>query len=430
MTRLLATGGADAVGAVLVGDELLLGSVADTNGAWLARELTVRGVRLTEMVVVPDDPERIATAVAGLSTRVGSVVVSGGIGPTSDDRTREALARVSHSELVLDDRAVQAITEWTTRRGRTPDAEQLRMARRPSTADIMLNPLGSAPGVRLELGGCVVYAVPGVPAELVTMVTDIVVPDLLSRSGPRTPLRSVSVEVALLGEPSVARRLAAVERAISGDAAVEIAYLARPAHVSVRVTVRDADEDRADAALQRWARQVRDALGEHVIGVDGTTLPQAVVGALVARHQTVAAAESLTGGGVLAALTSVPGASAVVRGGVTAYATDVKSAVLGVPSDLLKQRGSVDPTVAVQMAERVRDLMGSDWGVSTTGVAGPAAVGEHPPGVVFAAVVGPRTTRTRHLDLPGDRERVRRMSAAHVLDELRLCVEGRNAQAP
>lgn len=420
MTALLAGGGADAVGVVLVGDELLLGSVGDTNGAWLARTLTQAGLRLVESVVVPDDVDRIAGAVASLAARVGSVIVSGGIGPTSDDLTREALADLAGCALVYDDTAVAAITDWHAARSRTPTAAVLRMARRPTRGTMLVNPEGSAPGVRLDLDGCVVYAVPGVPSELVAMVTSAVLDDIVERSGPREPLRSVSLEVALLGESAVVGLLTEVEEGIAEEPSTDLAYLARPAHVSVRVSVRDADNARAARRLATWEGRLREALGEHVIGRDGTTLAEAVVSALVGAGGTVSAAESLTGGGVAAALTAVPGSSAIVRGSVTAYATDIKASVLGVPSGLLAERGPVDSDVAAAMAEGVRALMGSDWGLATTGVAGPEPVGALQPGCVHVAVSGPDGVSGRELSLPGGRARVRALTTAHVLNDLRL----------
>ena len=420
MTGLLSSGGPDAVGVVLVGDELLLGTVADTNGSWLGRVLVDDGLRVVETCAVPDDVTSIAEAVRRLGARVGTVVVSGGLGPTSDDLTREALAHVSGSALIDDPSAVAAITQWYEARGREPSAAVMRMARRPGAAQIMLNPSGSAPGLLLTVGDATVYAVPGVPGELRSMVTDVVLPDLRRRRPRSSPLLSTSVEVALLGESAVVSMLADVEAAAAEDASVDIAYLARPAHVSVRVSVADDDGQRARRRLGEWEARVTAALGRHVMGRDGVTLPEVVVAALVSSGSTVATAESLTGGAVAAALTSVPGASQVVRGGLVTYATDLKASMLGVPSDLLAERGPVDEAVAVAMAVGVRRSVAADWGVATTGVAGPDPVGAHAPGHVHVAVSGPGGETTRTLDLPGDRARVRRLSVAHALDELRL----------
>lgn len=421
MTRLLAPGGPDAVAVLLVGDELLLGTVADTNGAWLARSLTSAGLRVVAVETVPDDVGRIADAVARLSGRAGSVIVSGGIGPTSDDLTREALAAVAGCELVEDDAAAAAILQVMARYGRRATPEVMRMARRPTCGSMIVNPVGSAPGVRLALQDSVVYAMPGVPSELRSML-EAVVPDLLARAGPLSRLHSATVEVSLLGESSVSRLLGEVEADVARRPDVDLAYLARPARVSVRVTVRAgraADSADATKALQGWLARVTAALGEHVLGPEGTTLAQAVVESLARCGQTVAAAESLTAGAVVRELTTVPGSSSVVRGGVTAYATELKTTLLDVAEDLLAAHGPVHPDVALAMAHGVRRRLGATWGLATTGVAGPDPVGDHLPGEVHVAVAGEDEADVRSLQLPGDRERVRTLASAHVLDRLR-----------
>jgi nicotinamide-nucleotide amidase len=419
MTALLGPGGPDALAVLLVGDELLLGTVRDSNAAWLARTATAAGLRTTLVEIVPDVPERITEAVLRATGRADSVVVSGGIGPTSDDLTREALAAACGCALVRDEPAAATIEAWFARQGRNAGPAVMRMARRPECADMIANPTGTAPGIRLVLDGVAVYAVPGVPAELRAMVDAVVLPDIVGRAGLGEPTLSRTVEVALLGESAVTSLLHEVETAIAADPTADLAYLARPAHVTVRVSVRDAPQA-ARPRLLSYLAEVRAALGEHVVGEEGTTLAQAVVESLTERGETVATAESLTGGGVAREITTVPGSSAVLRGGVVAYAADLKVSLLGVPADLLVDPGVVSAEVAARMAIGVRAVTGADWGLATTGVAGPDAVGAHPPGEVYVAVAGPTGTVTRRLDVPGERARVRLMSAAHALNLLRL----------
>lgn len=419
MTDLLSRGGPDAVAVLLVGDELLLGSVADTNGAWLAQVLRAEGLRVVDLAIVPDDVARIAQALRRVVGWVGSVVVSGGLGPTSDDLTRQALAAACGCDLVTDDAAAAAIRSWFAGRGRPTPAGVLRMAQRPACATVLLNPHGSAPGVAVEIDGSLVYAVPGVPAELRSMVSAAVLPAVLTRVGLPTPTVSTSLEVALLGESAVAARLADVEAEVAGDPSSDVAYLARPAHVSVRFSVRHDTAEAARQRLEQLATRAEAALGADVMGRDGVTLAEVVLAALQERGQTVATAESLTGGGVAAALTAVPGSSLAVRGGLVAYATDVKASRLGVDPDLLARHGPVHPQVAQAMAEGARRLLAADWAVATTGVAGPDPVGEHPAGEVYVAVRGAATGRVRALRLPGPRRWVQRLSVAHGLDLLR-----------
>ncbi len=422
MTHLLSSGGPDAVGVLLVGDELLLGTVTDSNGAWLARTLTAAGLRVVEVCVVPDDVDRIVPALRRLAGLGGGVVVSGGIGPTSDDLTREALALACGCDLVTDVEAAQAIEAWFAAQGRTPPPSVLRMAQRPSCAAMLANPRGSAPGVVVRVGAGTVYAVPGVPAELRAMVTDAVLPALLAGAGKVPATATCSLEVALLGESSVAARLAGVEAEVAGDPTVDVAYLARPAHVSVRLSVRRDPPREAERRLAELVEAAQAALGADLMGRDGVSLAEVVLAALGGRQATVATGESLTGGRVAAALTAVPGASLSVRGGLVSYVSDVKADLLGVDPGLLTRTGAVHADVAAAMAAAARRVLGADWGVATTGVAGPDAVGAHPSGEVYVAVDGPRTARVRPLRLPGDRGFVQRMSVAHALDLLRRCL--------
>ena len=433
MRRLLGPGGRDAVAVLLVGDELLLGSVADTNGAWLARACTSAGLRVASLEVVPDDTDLVATAVQRRAGAVGTIVLSGGIGPTSDDVTRDALARACGCPLVRDAEAEAAIAGWFASHGRRVPAAALRMAERPACGRMVLNPHGSAPGVALEVGGTLVYAVPGVPGEMRSMVADAVLPDVLARTGQLQPTLSASVEVALLGESAVAARLAEVEAEVAADPAVDLAYLARPAHVSVRVSVRASDPDAARARLDDLVARAEVALGSDVMGRDGVTLPSALLDLLLARRQTLACAESLTGGGVCAALTSVPGSSAVVRGGVGAYSADPKRDLLGVDPALIEAHGTVHPEVAEQMALGVRSRLGAHWGLATTGVAGPDGLDGHEPGEVHLAVAGPSVLRSSTVRLPGDRRRVQRLAVAHTIDLLRhslLAAGARESRPP
>jgi nicotinamide-nucleotide amidase len=424
VTGLLAQGGADAVAVVLVGDELLLGSVADTNGAWLARTVAAHGLRMVSVQVVPDEVGRISEAVHRVAGTVGTVVLSGGIGPTSDDLTREALARACGCALVPDESARQAIRAWFAARGRGVPTTAWRMAQRPQCAAMVVNQSGSAPGVALELDGSWVVALPGVPSELRAMVGSTVLPQALARAGDRPPTVSTCLEVALLGESAVAARLADLEAAVRDDASVDVAYLARPAHVSVRLSVRGESLERSQRRVEALAAQARDALGPDVVGVDGASGAGVVLAELTTRRQTLACAESLTGGQVSADLTAVPGASLVLRGAVVTYATELKQTLAAVPTHLLEQQGPVDLQVALAMAQGVRARLGADWGLATTGVAGPDPVGVHPPGEVYVAVCGPDSHRVRSLRLPGDRERVRRLAAAHAVDLLRRAVFG------
>lgn len=366
------------VAVVAVGDELLLGAVVNTNLARLGRALAAAGLELVGGYEVGDDPARIAAAVRQALAAADAVVVSGGLGPTSDDRTPDALAALAG----------------------------------PTGPRRLPNAVGTADGLALEVVGRPVYAVPGVPAELDAMVAAVVVPELRARAGDPPPLLTRQLRVAATGEPTVARLLAPLEAAL--PAGLRPAYLASPGEILVRFTGRR-PEVLADAVARAAA-----LLGDRVSGLDDETLPATVLRLLGERGASLAVAESLTGGRVLATLVDVPGASAVLRGGVVAYATAVKHDVLGVDAALLARGGAVQPEVAAAMAAGVRTRLGASHGVATTGVAGPDPQDGHPPGTVHLAVAGPdRPPVTASPALRGDRDRIRALAVVHALDLLR-----------
>lgn len=411
---------------VCVGDELLTGDVVNGNAAWLGQVLLAGGFEVTRSVVVGDDEEETAGAVREGLARAGAVVLTGGLGPTSDDRTRSALARLAGVPLRRDAGAERRLRSWFAERGHRLPQAALRQADVPEGAELLANPTGSAPGILLERPEGPVYALPGVPAELRVMVASAVLPDLRRRAGTAGGLAVRVVRTALVGESLVAARLAGFERGVAGTDGLRVAYLAEPGEVRVRLTAHGDTPGAAERAVASAAGQVAALLGDVVVDGDGAGPAEVVHRALVARGQTVACAESLTGGQLAEALTDTPGASATMRGGVVAYATDLKAALLGVDEGLLQRRGAVDPAVAVAMAGGVAPRLDADWGVATTGVAGPDRQDGRPVGEVHVAVAAPAaglTVVTSHR-FAGDRGRVRRLAVVAALDLLRRTLAG------
>jgi nicotinamide-nucleotide amidase len=384
----LGSRGPDVVAVVLVGDELLLGDVMDVNGVWLGQRLAHEGFRVISSAQVPDDDVAIAIAIRRALEDAPTVVLTGGLGPTSDDRTEAALDTV------------------------------------PGVKRAMSNPVGSASGVRLEHAEGVVYAVPGVPREMRTIVDQFVVPDLLNRAGQLPVVRRRSLRVVGLTESQATSRLAALEEQLHRDSGASIAYLPSPGELEIRLTVRRTDDGASAAvAVESYVADAARALGAHLYGLDDESLAAVVIRGLTSGPATCATAESLTGGALGAALTDVPGASAVYRGGVVAYATHLKERLLGVPVDHLAAHGAVDARTAVLMAQGVRAQLGADYGVATTGVAGPDEQEGKPPGTVFVATAGPgHSAVVSSLLLTGDRDTVRRLTVVHALDLARRVV--------
>ncbi|HEX6420309.1 MAG TPA: competence/damage-inducible protein A [Acidimicrobiales bacterium] len=404
---------------VAVGTELLLGQIVDTNSAWLGEQLALAGIDRTHGQTVGDNLERIVGALELALSRADAVIVCGGLGPTQDDITREAIAAVMGVPLVTDDDVADRILERFAARGRRMPANNLRQALVPRGATAVADPQpGTAPGLICPLGDKVVYAVPGVPHEMRDIVLGAVLPDLARRAGTVAVIRSRTLRTWGDSESGLAERLAEHMRELdgAGPGAPTLAFLASGIEgLKVRITVKADDEATAARLLADEEKIVRDLVGDIVFGVDDETMEHAVAARLVARGLTLAVAESLTGGLVASRLVEAPGASDWFRGGVVSYAPEVKFSVLGVPEGPV-----VSGQAAAAMATGVRDLLGADVGLGVTGVAGPTSLEGHPPGTVhLGAVVGDGDPATTSVRLPGDRLRVRQFACISLLDMLR-----------
>lgn len=398
-----------------VGDELLLGDVVNSNAAWLGSELAAVGAPVVHSSMVGDDVERIVVALRRALEDADVVLACGGLGPTVDDLTRSAVAEVARVPLERQPALEEALRARFAEYGYTsfPDAV-MQQADVPRGATVLDNPVGSAPGLRLELGDQLLFALPGPPHELAAVMSGGVLSELAGRSGSVVVTRTL--HCAGLGESGVAE---VVERAIQIPDGVALAYLAGGALVRVRLTTAAPDRSTADEVLRPLVERAADALGDAVFGRDADTLAAVVVDGLLSSGRTVAVAESLTAGLLGATLTEVPGSSAVFRGGVQVYATDLKASLAGVPEAVLAEHGAVSPETAAALAEGVRDRLGASYGVGLTGVAGPDPQEGHPPGTLHVALAGPSSTRHRGLRVPGDRQRVRLMAVTTALDLLR-----------
>ncbi|MBK5305139.1 MAG: CinA family nicotinamide mononucleotide deamidase-related protein [Frankiaceae bacterium] len=392
---------------VAVGDELLLGDTVNTNASWLGGQLARVGVQVVASTMVGDDLPRMQVALRRALQDAEVVIVTGGLGPTSDDVTREAIAAVAGVELVRDAELVQELTDRFAAYGYAMPAQVLQQADVPVGGTALHNPVGSAPGLRLEVGERVVYALPGPPHELQAVIA-VVLDELGARSG--SVLRTHTVHTSGLGEPTVAEL---VEQAVAVPAGVALAYLAGGGAVRVRFTGTD------DDVLRRLADEAAAVLGDHVWGRDGDRLDEVVHRALAARQATVAVAESLTGGLIGAALSRLPGSSSTFRGSAVVYATDLKETLAGVPGPLLAAAGAVSAETAGALAAGARERLGATYGIGATGVAGPSEQEGQPVGTVFLAVSGPSGAVVRTLRLPGDRDRVRALAVTMALDLLR-----------
>ncbi len=414
-----------------VGTELLLGQIADTNSAWLGEHLAANGVASHFHQAVGDNHDRIVLALRTTLARSDGVIMCGGLGPTQDDISREAIAEVMGVELVRNEAIVDLIAGFFEARGRTMTANNARQADVPQGATIIPQVAGTAPGLICPLGNKVIYAVPGVPYEMAEMFERAILPDLRARmteAGDEGIIASRVLRTWGASESGLAEALQDRIDALDANGDVTLAFLASGIEgIKVRITARARTHDDVTALLDKEEAEVRRAiderLGDIIFGVDEESMEVAVANRLIARGLTFGVAESLTGGLIASRLVNVPGASAWFRGGVVAYDSQVKFDVLGVPPGPV-----VTEAAAAAMAEGAARVTGSDVGLGITGVAGPEDQEGVAPGTVFVGLSLPgEPAQTRELRVPGDRERVRQYGAISALDLLRRALDAQSA---
>jgi len=400
---------------VAVGTELLLGQIVDTNSTWIGEQLALRGIEHLRQTKVGDNRGRIVEVLRESLERADAVIVCGGLGPTQDDITREALAEVMGVELERHDELVEHIRDLFARRGRAMPDNNLRQADVPAGATAIEQRVGTAPGLICPVGDRVVYAVPGVPHEMREMLERAVLPDIERRAGVRQVFVSRTLRTWGESESRIAELLAPRIDALDGTGNPTIAFLASGIEgIKVRLTARAATAPAAAELLDAEEAEVRAVLGDLVFSGDDEPMEAVVGNLLLERGLTVAVAESLTGGLVASRMVSVPGSSGWFRGGVVAYDSQVKYDLLGVPEGPV-----VSEVAVVAMADGVRRLLGADVGLATTGVAGPTEQEGHPPGTVWLGVALGDDVDAVQIRLPGDRDRIRQMTVISLVDRLR-----------
>jgi nicotinamide-nucleotide amidase len=397
-----------------VGTELLLGQIVDTNSAWIGEQLAESGIDSYEHRVIGDNQGRIVAAIRDLLSRADALVICGGLGPTQDDLTRDAIAEVMGVKLVRHDELVEQIAQMFNARSRDMPENNLRQADIPEGGEAIPNPIGTAPGLLCEVDGKVIYAVPGVPYEMQLMITSQVLPDLRRRAGDVATIVSRSLKTWGTSESGLAEMIA---HRVDEQTNPTIAFLARGIEgLVVRITAKAASEPEARALVEAEEAHLRSILGDLVFAVDDETMEQAVLNRLMNRGWTLGVAESLTGGLIGARIVDAVGASNSFLGTIGSYATDVKRNVLGVTAESV-----VSAEAAKQMAEGVQRVLGADVGIAATGVAGPSDQDGQPVGtVVFGLAMPGVPTEAVTARLPGDRVRIRQFSVISLLNLLRL----------
>ena len=400
---------------VAIGTELLLGQIIDTNSSWMGEQLAGIGIEHHRQTKVGDNLDRIVDTIQSALERADAVICCGGLGPTQDDITREAIAKVMGVELERRPEIADVIRNLFEARGRTMPDNNLRQADVPVGATVIEQRTGTAPGLICPVGDKVIYAVPGVPYEMREMVDRAVLPDLAERAGLRQVIMSRTLRTWGESESRVAELLGPRIELLDGIGNPTIAFLASGIEgIKVRLTARGETVADAELLLDAEESEVRGVLGDLVFSNADESMEQVLARLLEERDLTLAVAESLTGGLVASRLVEIPGSSTWFRGGVVAYDSEVKFDLLDV------RRGPVvTEDAAKQMAVGVRRRIGADIGISTTGVAGPAEQEGKPPGTVWLGTAVGDKVEAVLVHLPGDRDRVRQMSVISLLDRLR-----------
>lgn len=404
---------------VVTGSELVRGEREDRNGPFLAAEALRLGLEPERITIVGDRPDDLERALEE-AFAADLCLVSGGLGPTHDDRTVELVARVAGRDLIVDEtleREIEAVSQMIAERLQRPYAEFVPGVRKQATKPegaISVGLAGTAPGLVVEAGECVVVVLPGPPRELRRLWPHALETDAVRRVLDRAPTRGRKT-LRFFGTPESAVAQALADAGGDGDG-VEATICAREFEIHLDLVVEPGAEERAEAL----AGELRTRLGRYLFSEDERPVADIVLELARSRGWTLATAESCTGGLVAARLTAIPGSSDVFRGGLVAYANDVKEEGLGVARDVLEQHGAVSAETAKGMAEGARARLAADVAVSVTGVAGPdGGTEEKPVGLVYVHVSGPDGDEARRIDLPGDREMIRGRATAAALHLLR-----------
>jgi nicotinamide-nucleotide amidase len=418
---------------VSIGDELVLGQTVDTNSSWLSRELASVGIGVAEHITVPDDSASIEFTISTAAMRCDVLLINGGLGPTKDDLTREALARALNAPLELNANWLLRLEDFFKQRGRPmPESNRLQ-AMIPRGARLLDNTAGTAPGIDADFTSegtsrsCRIFVMPGVPSEMKLMFHKSVLPNL-DQSGAGLATSGVILSRTLhtfgVGESTIGERL---DDLMDRRRNPSVGTTVSSGVVSVRINARFADRENAQAELEKTTRQCRDALGNLIYGIDGQTLPSVVADLLTAEKvRTVATAESCTGGLLAKMLTDIPGSSRYFQRGWITYSNQAKIELLDVSPQLIAQDGAVSESVVSAMAQSARQKSAADFALAISGIAGPdGGTPAKPVGTVCIALAQADATMARTFNFPGDRETIRDRSAKMALTLLRFHLLGK-----
>jgi nicotinamide-nucleotide amidase len=402
---------------ISIGTEILLGQILNTNQQWLSSRLAALGVDVYYHSTVGDNPHRLAQAIRQGLERSDIVITSGGLGPTVDDITLEAIARALSRKLVFDQSVLKQIRAHFGKQCVNMPKENIRQAHAPEGAVILKNDIGTAPGFIIKEGLKIFVSLPGPPRELNPMFENYVVPYLKKKMKSSWIIKTRTINITGLPESAVDSK---VKDILRSRPPVTVGIFASPSLIELKITAKARNEKEAKTLIDKTDKKISARLKDYIFGRDEETL-ESVVGDLLRRsHKTLAIAESCTGGLISNRITDVPGSSGYFKMGVVAYSNEVKVAELKVSPRLLKKCGAVSRQVAVQMAKNIRGIAGTDYGIGVTGIAGPSGgIRSKPVGLAYIALATPNNTACREFNFTGGRKVIKFKTSQAALDMLR-----------
>jgi len=402
---------------ISIGDELLIGQVINTNASWMAQELNLCGIHVHQISVVSDSRQHILKSLHEAHQRVDIILITGGLGPTKDDITKDVLCDYFETTLSEDAHTVKQLEALFERRGWALTNINLRQSMLPASCTVVDNHHGTAPGMWFEKEGRIYISMPGVPFEMKPMMTDSILPELSKRFADGA-IYHKTILTQGVGESFLSEKIASWELQLPEN--IKLAYLPQPGIVRLRLTGKSDDYNQIQSEVEAEAEKLIKLIPDLIYGFNHDTL-EAICGDLLLKNsQTLGTAESCTGGYIAHRITSIPGSSNWFRGSIIAYSNDIKISGLGVSSIALQQQGAVSESVVRQMAAGLRTKLQTDWAIATSGIAGPdGGTPEKPVGTIWIAIAGPDRTIARSFLFGNSRERNIVISANHALNLLR-----------
>lgn len=403
---------------ITIGDEILIGQIIDTNSAWMAQKLNEKGINIRQITSISDQPEHIKATLDESGKKASIVLVTGGLGPTKDDRTRSALCTFFDTHLVEDKGVLENIISLLTPRGISINSLNREQAMVPASALILPNKLGTAPGLWFNRGGTIFVFMPGVPFEMKYLMENEVIPRVEKLFNTLT-ITHRTILTHGLPESMLAERIAGWEESLPES--ISLAYLPSPQNVRLRLSARGTDREYQVKLLDAKIRELVQIIPEAIFGYEEDTMAGSVGSILKNRGLTVAVAESCTGGNIAHNFTLNPGSSEYFKGGIIAYSNEIKIKVLGIAPELISEKGAVSREVVEAMANSTRELMATDYAIATSGIAGPGGgTEEKPVGTVWIAIAGPDGVTSKIYNFANNRERNIIRSSQTALNMLRL----------